>query len=123
MIEQRKMVIIGNEMLKIPVSNTFDSGISIVIQFTAKDKCSILLCTEEQSIDITKDCKLIQVLDHEGYRRLKREYAFTIGKDVYWGILRRYSDSKDRELQLIRIAADMLNIRYEYDSVKETGWK
>lgn len=123
MIEQRKMVIIGNEMLKIPVSNTFDSGISIKIQFTAKDKCSIMLCTDGESIDITKDCKLIQILDHEGYRRLKREYAFTIGKDVYWSILRRYSDNKDRELQLIRIAADMLDIELEYDTVKETGQK
>lgn len=123
MIEQRKMVIIGNETLEIPVSNTFDSGISIVIQFTAKDKCSIMLSMNGESIDVTKDCKLIQVLDHECYRRLKREYAFTIGKDVYWGMMRRYTQQKEREKQLIRTAADMLNIQYEYDKVNEKGQK
>lgn len=123
MIEQRKMVIVGNEMLKIPVSNTFDSGISIKIQFTAKDKCSIILCMNEESIDVTKDCKLIQVLDHESYRRLRREYAFTIGKDVYWGMMRRYTQQKEKETQLIRTAADMLNIKYEYNVVRETGQK
>lgn len=123
MIEQRKMVIIGNERLKIPVSNTYDSGVSIQIQFDGKDKCRILLMFNSEYKDVTEDCKLIQVLDHESYRRLKREYAFTIGKDVYWSILRRYSDNKDRELQLIRVAADMLNIELEYNTVKETGQK
>lgn len=117
---ERKMVIVGNEMLEIPVSNTFDSGISIKIQFTAKDKCSIMVCMNGESIDVTKDCKLIQVLDHEMYRRLKREYAFTIGKDVYWGMMRRYTNMQEKETQLIRTAADMLNIRYEYEKVKET---
>lgn len=120
---ERKMVIIGNEVLEIPVSNTFDSGISIKIQFTAKDKCSIMLCMNGESIDVTEDCKHIQVLDHEMYRRLKREYAFTIGKDVYWGMMRRYTNTQEKETRLIRTAADMLNIQYEYDKVKETGQK
>lgn len=120
---ERKMVIVGNEKLKIPVSNTYDPGISIQIQFDGKEKCRILLMFDSEYKDVTEDCKLIQILDHECYRRLKREYAFTIGKDVYWSILRRYSDSKNRELQLIRVAADMLDIKLEYDTVKETGQK
>lgn len=120
---ERKMVIVGNERLEIPVSNTYDSGVSIRIQFDGKEKCRILLMFDSECRDVTEDCKLIQIMDHECYRRLKREYAFTIGKDVYWSILRRYSDSKDRELKLIRVAADMLDIELEYDTVKETGQK
>lgn len=120
---ERKMVIVGNERLKIPVSNTYDSGVSIQIQFDGKEKCRILLMFDSEYKDVTEDCKLIQVLDHESYRRLKREYAFTIGKDVYWGMMRRYTQQKEKETQLIRTAADMLNIQYEYDTVKETGQK
>lgn len=120
---ERKMVIVGNERLKIPVSNTYDSGVSIQIQFDSKEKCRILLMFDSEYKDVTEDCKLIQVLDHESYRRLKREYAFTIGKDVYWGMMRRYTQQKEKETRLIRTAADMLNIRYEYDTVKETGQK
>lgn len=120
---ERKMVIVGNERLKIPVSNTYDSGVSIQIQFDGKEKCRILLMFDSEYKDVTEDCKLIQVLDHESYRRLKREYAFTIGKDVYWGMMRRYTQQKEKETQLIRTAADMLNIKYEYNVVRETGQK
>lgn len=120
---EKKMVIVGNERLDIPVTNTYDSGVMVQIRFDGKDNCKIVLTTDSQTtIDITKDCKKIQILDHENYRRTKREYAFTVGKDVYWGIMARYQ-GQDKEKQFIQIAADMLNIPLEYESIKETGQK
>lgn len=120
---EQEMVIIGNEKLTIPVSNTYDSGVKITIGFAADKSCRIELIWDDnrKSDDVTDKCKKIEIADHESYRRLKREYAFTIGKDVFWGLMRKYSSNRDKELQLVRIAADTLNIPFGYEVVKETS--
>lgn len=120
MEEPKEIVILGKEEYTVNVCNTYIAA-TLGITMETKDNAIVWLEHGEDIADITKDCRMIRIIDRISHRYTRREIYVKVERSELYGVYKLGASRYMEKPYIEKVCKDYLHIPFSYEAVKEVN--